>query len=135
MREFWKRQSTTKLKSEEKPLGACEKQSDMVRALRKQNNSEKCVENVWSGKSLGGWESSKKKKIMTVTPRVRNSKQPLEPVSESTHTLERVEGPFLLYHLMSPFYYLSRIPTDLEIGRIHPQGKGRVYQQALYFRM
>lgn len=84
MREFWRQQSTSKLKSEEKPLGVCEKQSDMVRALRKWNNSEKCIENVWSGKSLGGWELSqtekKKKKNDDSDSKNKKSKQPLEPV-------------------------------------------------------
>lgn len=50
-------------------------------------------------KVKSAWEVGnqvEQKKMMTVTPRVRNPKQPLKPVTECLHIYEMVGGPFPL---------------------------------------
>lgn len=50
-------------------------------------------------KVKSAWEVGnqvEQKKMFTVTPRVRNPKQPLKPVTERLHIYETVGGPFPL---------------------------------------
>ena len=64
--------------------------------------------------------------MMTVTPGVKHHKQPLEPVTDVSRTLETVEGPFLPQHL-TRLHHLPSIPADLAVGRSHLQGQSKVW--------
>lgn len=111
----------SRLKSEKKPPGACEKHSVMARDLRPQHKHRKCLK--W--KDPGRLEiKSNRQKWMTVALSVQSPKQPLGPVSGCSHIPKTLKALFSYSILCLLFTTFPEFPQTHKYtqGAIHREG-------------